>query len=89
MVTIILEGVLFVALLAAVGALAAYGVRFTPPGRWIRQTGNRRRIEREAADAAAARCAVHGDFGGRDLVRLPDGGRMCPSCYAEICNVQP
>ncbi len=81
MVTIILEGVLFIALLAVVGALVAYGVfGWTPLGLWARQTANRRRIERRAA----LTCPAHGHLSDRDLVRLPGGTRICPQCYAEM-----
>jgi hypothetical protein len=84
MVTIILEGVLFIALCAMAVALLAYGVLgFTPLGRWVRQTANRRRIERRAA----LTCPTHGYHGERDLVRLPGGDRICPQCYAEVHDV--
>lgn len=85
MVTIILEGVLFIALLAVVGALVAYGVTgLTPLGLWARQSANRRRIEREAA----LTCPAHGRLGDHDLVRLPGGTRICPQCYAEMYDGQ-
>ena len=84
MVTIILEGVLFIALCAVAVALLAYGVLgFTPLGRWVRQGANRRRIERRAA----LTCPTHGFHSERDLVRLPGGDRMCPQCYAEVHDV--
>ena len=84
MVTIILEGVLFIALCAVAVALVAYGVLgFTPVGRWIRQTANRRRIERRSA----LTCPSHGYHRESDLVRLPSGERMCPQCYAEVYDV--
>ncbi len=80
MVTIILEGVLFIALCAVVVALLASGVSsLTPLGRWVRQGANRRRIERRAE----LTCPAHGFHGDRDLVRLPGGERMCPQCDAE------
>jgi hypothetical protein len=84
MVTILIEGVLFVALLAAVGALVVLGIQQTTIGRWFVQTRNRRRIERGAALAAVTRCPAHGSLQERDLVRLPGGGQICPQCYAEI-----
>jgi hypothetical protein len=84
MVIILIEGVLFVALLAAVGALVMLGVRNTGAGRWFTQTRNRRRIERRAEVAAVTRCPTHGSFRERDLVRLPGGGQVCPQCYAEL-----
>lgn len=86
MTTIILEGVLFVAAAAILAALVAYGVlELTPAGRRIRQTANRRRLER----AATQTCAVHGFTDERDLVRLPTGERICPRCYAEALDVDP
>ena len=86
MVKIILEGVLFVALLAAVAALVAYVVvAFTPIGTRIRQTANRRRLEREAA----LTCPVHGYHPERDLIRLPGGDPTCPECYAEAFRDEP
>jgi hypothetical protein len=84
MVTILIEGVLFVALLATAGALVVLGLRHTAAGRWALQTRNRRRIERRAALAAVTRCPAHGSFRERDLVRLPGGGQLCPECYAEL-----
>ena len=80
MVTIIIEGVLFIAILAVLAALVAYGVLdMTPLGRWARQTANRKRIERDAA----LTCPAHGYHSERDLVRLPGGTRICPECYTE------
>jgi hypothetical protein len=86
MVTILIEGVLFVALLATVGALVLFGARHTAAGRWFAQTRNRRRIERRAALAAVTRCPAHGSFDERELVRLPGGGHLCPVCYAELLD---
>jgi hypothetical protein len=82
MVTIILEGVLFVAFAAAVAALLSSLVSETPFGVWLRQGRNRRRIERDAA----LRCSVHGMHEERELVRLPNGERICPDCFREIAN---
>lgn len=82
MVTIILEGVLFVALLATVAALLFSLVGGTPVGLRLRQVRNRRAIEREAA----LRCPVHGVHEERELVRLPSGERICPDCFREIAN---
>jgi hypothetical protein len=54
---IILEGVLFAALIAAGGALIAFLLtEFTPVGVWLRQTLNRGRNE----SAAALVCPNHG-----------------------------
>ena len=80
---IIVEGVLFVALIAAVGTLLFWlVVWFTPAGVRIRQTQNRKRIER----AAELVCAVHGRLTEDQLVRLASGERVCPECYKEIVN---
>ena len=66
MVTIILEGVLFIAFVAVSVALVSYGVfGLTPLGRRVRQDANRRRLER----TAALRCRIHGAIEERDLVR--------------------
>ena len=86
MVTIMIEGALFIALLAVAVALVAYGVSgFTPVGRWVRQTANRRRVERRAA----LTCPIHGYHHVRDLVRLPGGEPTCPECYAETFHGEP
>jgi hypothetical protein len=84
MSVIILEGILFVALLAAVGALVRWGLQSTPVGRRLRQAQNRKAIDR----AAAATCPIHGLQNEDDLVRLPDGGLMCPHCYQENVHGQ-
>jgi hypothetical protein len=80
---IITEGVLFVALIAAGGALLYWViVYFTPAGVRIRQPRNRRRIER-AGDLV---CSVHGRRTEDQLVRLASGERVCPDCYKEIVH---
>jgi hypothetical protein len=84
MSAIILEGVLFVALIAAVGALVFLGVQSTPVGRRLRQGQNRKELDR----AAAATCPIHGPQNEDDLVRLPEGGLMCPRCYQENVHGQ-
>jgi hypothetical protein len=83
MVTIVLEGVLFVALLATTGALLYFVLmQSTPLGVRVRQSRNRRLIE-----AAAARvCSIHGPHAETDMVRLPSGERICPECYSEIVH---
>jgi hypothetical protein len=80
MSVIIIEGVLFVALIAA-GATLLYFVvvHFTPVGVRLRQTQNRRRIDR----AAEQSCPIHGPRAEKDLVRLASGDLMCPDCYKE------
>ena len=80
MVTIMIEGALFIARVAVAVALVAYGVfALTPVGAWARQTANRRRFERLSAQT----CPIHGHHADRDLVRLPNGTQTCPECYAE------
>lgn len=80
---IIVEGVLFVALLAAGGALLYWTLMtFTPAGTRIRQIRNRQRLER----AAALDCPIHGLITEDTLVRLADGARVCPDCYKETFN---
>ena len=83
MAAIILEGVLFVALVAAVAALLVLmALRYTPVGLWLVQTRNRKAIER----AAERRCPIHGNQSERELVRLPSGERICPRCFEEIVH---
>ena len=78
--TIIVEGVLFVALVATGGALFFWLVlTFTPAGVRLRQTQNRKRIER----AAELVCPIHGPRAADQLVRLANGERACPDCYKE------
>jgi hypothetical protein len=84
MFVIILEGVLFVALVATAGALLILGVWYlTPLGRRLHQARNRRRIDR----AAELACPIHGVHRERDLVRLTSGEEMCPECYKETVDV--
>lgn len=83
MLVIILEGVLFVAFLATVGALFFVVVRrYTPIGRRLSQSRNRRRIDRVAESA----CAIHGTFAEHELVRLASGETVCPRCYQETVH---
>ncbi len=85
MVGIIIESLLFLALLAAAGMLVYTAlVRLTPLGRRLAQARNRERIE-----AATGRtCLVHGYQEAHDLVRLPDGELICPQCYAEAMHAE-
>jgi hypothetical protein len=80
---IIIEGVLFVALVAT-GAALLYlvVVYYTPAGVRLRQARNRRRIER----AAELVCPIHGARAESDLVRLASGDLLCPDCYKETFN---
>ena len=70
MTEIVVEGVLFVVLVAtAVALLILALMQFTPLGLRIRQARNRRLIE-----AAANRdCPIH-------------GARICPECFKEAVN---
>ena len=78
---IIIEGVLFIALLCVAVALVVYVVRYyTAAGRALEQTRNRKEIER----AANLTCAIHGVHDEREMVRLPSGEVMCPECYREV-----
>ena len=80
---IIVEGVLFVALLAAGGALLSWILMlFTPAGIRIRQLQNRKRLDR----AAELDCPIHGLKTEQQLVRLASGERVCPDCYTETLN---
>jgi hypothetical protein len=83
MSAIILEGVLFVALLATGAALLYFVVvSFTPVGVRLRQTRNRRQLDR----AAELDCPIHGPRKETDLVRLASGDVMCPDCYKETVH---
>jgi hypothetical protein len=80
---IIIEGVLFVALLATGAALLYFVlVQFTPVGVRLRQTRNRRQIDR----AAELNCPIHGPRNEKDLVRLTSGESICPDCYKETVH---
>ena len=83
MIGIIVEGVLFVALLATVAALLFLALtRWTPLGLRLRQVANRRRLEQ----AAELVCPIHGPQREEEMVRLPSGSRLCPSCYKEALH---
>ncbi len=82
MTAIMLESALFIALLAVVGALIVTALGITPLGRRIRQTANRKRIDRQAD----LTCPVHGLQREKDLVRLPTGEPLCPHCYREAVH---
>lgn len=81
MTAIIIEGVLFVALIGT-GVTLVYLVlvHYTPVGVRLRQTQNRRRIDRAAAELV---CPIHGPHARTNLVRLASGDVMCPDCYRE------
>jgi hypothetical protein len=77
---IIVEGVLFVALLATGGALLYWLLlNFTPAGVRLRQTRNRKRLDRTAELV----CSIHGLRTEDQLVRLANGELVCPDCYKE------
>jgi hypothetical protein len=77
---IIMEGVLFVALIATGGALFYWLlITFTPAGVRLRQTRNRVRLER----AAQLACPIHGPRTKDQLARLTNGESVCPDCYKE------
>ena len=83
MTEIIIEGVLFVALLATVGTLFYFVIMYlTPVGERYRQTQNRRRLD----NAAELVCPIHGPRSSTDLVRLTSGELMCPECYKETIH---
>jgi hypothetical protein len=83
MATIVIEGVLFVALVVTIAALFYFVLmQFTPLGVRVRQVRNRRLIE----SAAARVCSIHGPHGETDMVLLPSGERVCPECYSEIIH---
>lgn len=80
---IIVEGVLFVAFIAALAALLYIVLlHFTPLGLRLRQQANRKRLER----AADQRCPIHGPRHAEDFVLLPSGERVCPDCYQEMLD---
>ncbi len=80
MAAIIMEGVLFVALVVAAGTLVFLGLTtFTPLGKWWTQVQNRRAIERDAELS----CPIHGTLTEEAMVRLPSGERVCPECFKE------
>ena len=80
---VLAEGLLFILALVALGALIAYAaLEFTPLGARLRETSNRRRLEREAALV----CPVHGRYDEAAVVRLKSGARMCPACYQEVLD---
>ena len=80
---IIAEGVQFVALVAAGGTLLYWlFVTLTPAGVRLRQTRNRKRIDRMAELV----CPIHGLRTEDQLARLASGERVCPDCYQETLN---
>ena len=80
---IIIEGVLFVALLVVAVTLVVVVVRYyTTAGRALEQTRNRKQIDR----AVNLTCEIHGPHDERQMVRLESGEVMCPECYREAID---
>ena len=80
MSAIIIEGVLFIALLGVAGVLVVTIIRqYTPAGRAMAQRRNRKALER----AASLTCARHGMHDEREMVRLESGEIVCPECFRE------
>jgi len=83
MTAILLEWLLFFALVGAVGGASYLAMLYlTPLGRRIRETRNRELIDREAD----LTCPIHGTVADGELVRLPSGARICPFCYREAAQ---
>jgi hypothetical protein len=83
MLPIILEGVMFVALLAAAGALLLWGVRRITPIGWVTRRLQHRRQLLRAADLT---CPIHGVQASDAMIRLSDGSRVCPVCFQETSD---
>lgn len=79
---IILESVLFFALVAVVGVLIFSGIKRTPLGQRFKQTANRKAIDQQAE----LTCSIHGLQQASELVRLPTGEVLCPQCYKEAVH---
>lgn len=83
MVTIFLESILFVAVIATLAALLLFALlEYTALGVRLRQVRNRKRLER----AAELVCPVHGAHLEQELVRLSGGNSVCPDCFQEAIN---
>lgn len=83
MTVIIVEGVLFLALVVLVVTLVVVLVRhYTGAGLRSEQLRNRKEIDR----AISLTCAVHGTHDARDMVRLESGEVMCPECYRDAID---
>lgn len=82
MTAIIIEAVLFLALLGVAGTLVVHLVRGSRVGTALEQTQNRKQIDR----AASLTCATHGPHEEREMVRLPSGELVCPECYREAAE---
>ncbi len=82
MTVILLESVLFIALVAVVGAFVLKALGVTPFGTRLKQSANRRRIDKQAD----LTCPIHGPQREEDLVRLPTGEPLCSHCYREAVH---
>lgn len=82
MIEIVVEGALFVVLLATAIALLIFVlVQFTPLGLRIRQARNR--LIEAAADLV---CPIHGPHAATEMVLLPNGELICPECFQEVVH---
>jgi hypothetical protein len=79
---ILLESVLFIALLAVVGAFVLSALGLTPIGTRAKQAANRRRLDK----LADLTCPIHGLQREQELVRLTSGEPLCPHCYREALS---
>ncbi len=79
---ILLESVLFIALIAVAGALFVTAFKTTSVGNRFRQIGNRKRIDK----LVDLTCPVHGLQRESELVRLSTGETLCPTCYKEAVH---
>lgn len=83
MAEIVVEDVIFVALIATLVVLLVVAlIEFTPLGLRLRQARNRRVI----VETAERTCPLHGPHAATDLVLLPSGERICPECFKEVVN---
>lgn len=79
---ILIESALFIAVIAVLGALLLTALGMTPFGKRLRQSGNRKRIDR----MVDLTCPIHGLQNESELVRLSSGEVLCPSCYQEALD---
>lgn len=79
---ILIESGLFIAMLAVLAAFLITAMKMTPLGTRLKQTANRKLIEKQAD----LTCPIHGQQREADLVRLSTGEPLCPHCYREALN---
>ena len=77
-----IESAFVIALVVVAGALLFSALGWLPFGKRLKQSANRRRIDREYD----LTCPVHGLQREADLVRLPTGESLCPHCYKEAVH---